>query len=476
MDLTQRTPAEGHIAAVLDDLQQRLTGTVLGPGDPGYEDGRRVWNGMQDLHPRAIARAGTVADIDPVLAAARSTGLVLAVRGGGHNIAGHGSVEGGVVLDLGGLRRVTVDTEAQLVTVEPGATLADVDQATAAHDLAVPVGVISQTGIAGLALGGGVGWLTRTYGLTLDNLDSADVVTAVGEHRRASGEDHPDLFWGLRGGGGNFGVVSSFTFRAHRLPGPVLGANLFYRPEHWREGLQRFAAWTTDLPDHMNPIVSFLVFPPEFEMGAAPWMIIGCAWADADHRPGLELIDNLRDAAPPDQDEVGPVAWPEWQSAMDSVFPKGSRGYWKNVSFSRFDDGVIDVVTGFASEVAWQGTGIDIHLLGGAFSRVPEEATAYPSRASRFLLNIYGFWPNAEDDARLTEFARAAHGRMQPFAEHGEYVNFLGSEESQDAHAARRTYGPDKYERLLALKQRYDPGNLFSRNHNIAPAPPAPTP
>lgn len=476
MDLTQRTPGEEHNPAVLDDLRQRLTGTLLEPDDPGYDDARHVWNGMQDLHPRAIARAGSIADIDPVLAAARGTGLVLAVRGGGHNIAGHGSVEGGLVLDLGGLRRVTVDAEAQLVTVEPGATLADIDLATAAHGLAVPVGVISQTGIAGLTLGGGVGWLTRSYGLTLDNLHSADVVTATGDHLHASPEENAELFWGLRGGGGNFGVVSSFTFRARRLPGPVLGANLFYRPEHWKEGLQRFAAWTTDLPDDMNPIISFLVFPPEFELGPAPWMIIGCAWANADHRPGQELIDRLRDAAPPDQDEVGPTPWPEWQSAMDGLFPKGSRGYWKNVSFSRLDDEVIDVVAGFASEVAWQGTGIDIHLLGGAFSRVPEEETAYPNRSARYLLNIYGFWPRPEDDVRLTEFARKAHGSMQPFAEHGEYLNFLGGEERQDEDAARRTYGPDKYERLLALKQRYDPGNLFSRNHNIAPARPKATP
>ncbi|MFJ6077190.1 FAD-binding oxidoreductase [Pseudarthrobacter sp. NPDC092419] len=469
MDQTTPSAADGQVAGVLNDLRQRLAGTLLEPDDPGYDEARRVWNGMQDLRPRAIARAGSIADIDPVLAAARDSGLVLAVRGGGHNIAGHGSVEGGLVLDLGALRRVTVDTEAQLVTAEPGATLADVDQATAAHGLAVPVGVISQTGIAGLTLGGGVGWLTRSNGLTLDNLHSADVVTATGDHLRAGADENADLFWGLRGGGGNFGVVSSFTFRARELPAPVLGANLFYRPEHWKEGLQRFAAWSTALPEDMNPIVSFLVFPPEFDMGAAPWMIIGCAWANADHRPGLELIDKLRDAAPPDQDEVGPVSWPEWQSAMDSLFPKGSRGYWKNVSFSRLDDEVIDVVVGFASEVAWQGTGIDIHLLGGAFARVPEEATAYPSRASRYLLNIYGFWPSPDDDARLTAFARAAHGRMQPFAEQGEYLNFLGGEERPDAGAARLTYGADKYERLLSLKRRYDPGNLFTRNHNIAP-------
>jgi len=397
---------------------------------------------------------------------------VLAVRGGGHNIAGHGSVAGGLVLDLSGLRKVAVDPATRVVTVEPGATLADVDRATAEHGLAVPIGVISATGIAGLTLGGGVGWLTRSNGLTLDNLLSADVVTANGEHLKVSGQENPDLFWGLRGGGGNFGVVSSFTFRARPLPYPVLGGNLFYTPDHWKQALAGFARWTADLPDEMNPIISFLCLPPEFGMGGDPWMMIGCAWAGADHQPGLDLVEQLRKLAPPDQEEVGPVSWPEWQSAMDSLFPTGSRGYWKNVSFSRLDEEVIDVVAGFASEVTWHGTGIDIHHLEGAFGRVPEDSTAYPNRSSRYLLNVYGFWAEAKDDARLTEFARKAHARMQPFAEQGEYLNFLGSESRQDPEAARRTYGQDKFARLIELKQRYDPNNLFSRNHNILPRQP----
>lgn len=472
MDTTERDQREAQTARELEDLRHRITGTLLEPHDSGYEDARRIWNGMHDLRPRAVARAGSVADIGPVLAAARDTGLVLAVRGGGHNVAGHGSVEGGLVLDLSQLRDVAVDPVTRLVRVEPGATLADVDRATAEHGLAVPIGVISATGVAGLTLGGGVGWLTRSNGLALDNLISAHVVTAAGEHLRASEHENPDLFWGLRGGGGNFGVVSGFTFRARQLPYPVLGANLFYAPGQWKTALAGFETWTRDLPDEMNPIITFVVLPPEFDMGDDTWMIIGCAWAGADHQPGLELIDRLRELAPPDEEEVGSTSWLEWQSAMDSLFPTGSRGYWKNVSFSRLDQEVIDVVTGFASKVNWQGTGIDIHLMGGAFGRVPEEATAYPSRSSRFLMNVYGFWAAADDDARLTAFARDAHARMQPFADEGEYLNFLGSEARPDPEAARRTYGQDKYERLIELKQRYDPTNLFSRNHNIVPRQP----
>ncbi|WP_461189181.1 FAD-binding oxidoreductase [Arthrobacter sp. Z4-13] len=461
---------EREVQQSLQELRRRLQGSLIEPEDPLYEEARAVWNGMVDLRPRAIARAGAVADIDAVLDTARGSGLALAVRGGGHNIAGHGTVDGGLVLDLGPLRAVTVDAGSGLVTVEPGATLADVDRATAAHGLAVPLGVISGTGVAGLALGGGVGWLTRTGGLSLDNLEAVDVVTPGGEHLQASANENPELFWGLRGGGGNFGVVSSFTFRTLPLPAAPLGGNLFYRQQHWKTALLAFDAWARDLPDEMNPIISFLVFPPDFGMGDEPWMILGFAWVSDDHQAGLNLVDQLRAVAPPDEEEVGSASWLDWQSAMDAVFPKGSRGYWKNVSFSRLDGEVADAVVGFASELAWQGTGIDIHHLEGAFGRVPEEATAFPNRSARYWLNIYGFWQDPAEDERLTAFARKAYAVMQPFAEQGEYVNFLGAELGvPEADAARNAYGQDKYQRLVALKDRYDPQNLLRLNHNIPP-------
>jgi FAD/FMN-containing dehydrogenase len=379
-------------------------------------------------------------------------------------------VDGGLVRDLGPLRGVSVDAESRRVTVEPGATLADVDRATAAHGLAVPLGVISGTGVAGLTLGGGVGWLTRTGGLSLDNLEAVDLVTPGGGHLWASESENPELFWGLRGGGGNFGVVSSFTFRAIPLPEAPLSGNLFYRQPRWKSALLAFDAWTRNLPDEMNPIISFLVFPPAFGMGSEPWLILGFAWAGDDHTAGLNLVDQLRAVAPPDEEEVGPTAWLDWQSAMDAVFPKGSRGYWKNISFSRLDAEVADVVVGFASEVVWEGTGIDIHHLEGAFGRVPEDATAFPNRSARYWLNVYGFWRDASEDERLTAFARKAYALMRPFAEQGEYVNFLGAELGvKPADAARSAYGLDKYQRLVALKDQYDPQNLLRLNHNIPP-------
>jgi FAD/FMN-containing dehydrogenase len=461
-----------QIDRVLQQIRPQLAGELIQPEDPLYDQARAVWNGMIDLHPRAIIRAGAVADIDAVLAAARDTGLPLAVRGGGHNIAGHGTVEGGLVLDLGPLRSVDVDADRRLVTVGPGATLADVDRATVDHGLAVPLGVISQTGVAGLTLGGGVGWLTRSHGLTLDNLHSAEVLTATGEHLHVSEQDNPELFWGLRGGGGNFGVVSSFTFHAHRLPSPLLGGNLIYRPENWSTALTAFARWTQDLPEAMNPIISILRLPPDFEVGDDPVLVVGFSWISPDQDAGTALVDRLRADAPPDLEEVGPVVWTQWQSAMDALFPKGARGYWKNTAFSRLDEEVIDALLGFAAEVTWYGTGIDIHHMQGAFGRVPEAATAFPNRSSHYWMNIYGFWQDAAEDERLTAFARRAHDAMEPFAETGQYVNFLGAEHGPvTADAARLAYGPDKYQRLVELKNRYDPENLFRLNHNIVPVP-----
>ncbi|MFF0990079.1 FAD-binding oxidoreductase [Kocuria nitroreducens] len=220
MNAVDRGEHEQEIARELEKLRARLTGTLVEPDDPLYDDARRVWNGMVDVRPRAVVRASAVSDIDPVLAAVQHTELPLAVRGGGHNVAGHGTVEGGLVLDLGALRRVEVDPQTRRVTVEPGATLADVDRATVPHGLAVPLGVVSATGVAGLTLGGGVGWLTRSNGLSLDNLVDAEVITGTREHLHADAEHNPDLFWGIRGGGGNYGVVTSFTFRARELPRP----------------------------------------------------------------------------------------------------------------------------------------------------------------------------------------------------------------------------------------------------------------
>lgn len=307
----------------LDDLRAQVTGEVAGAGDPGYDAARPVWNAMVDRRPAVVVRAAGPADIAATIAFARARGLELAVRGGGHNVAGNGSVDGGVVLDLGGLSHVSVDPSARTVRVQGGATLAHIDAATAVHGLAVPVGVVSGTGIGGLTLGGGVGWLTRAYGLTADNLLQAEVVTADGRSVTASSTEHPDLFWALHGGGGNFGVVSSFTFRAYPLGPEVVASTFVYRQERWRRAWTAMEEWTRDLPDPMTAITTTLTPPPEMGMGDEPLLLLGFAWAGADPTEGDRLADQLRTLAPPDVEDGGRVPWLEWQSAFDDLVPKG---------------------------------------------------------------------------------------------------------------------------------------------------------
>ena len=461
----------------LNTLRRDLTGEVVLPADDAYNDARGVWNGMIDRRPLAVVRARSDADIAPTILLARDRGLPLAIRGGGHNVAGNGTVDDGIVLDLRALDTVTVDPGSREVHVGAGATLADVDRATEPHHLAVPIGVVSGTGMAGLTLGGGVGWLTRAHGLTVDNLLRAEVITATGERVGASATENDELFWGLRGGGGNFGVVSRFTFRAHPLGPDVVSGNLIYGLDQAREALGAYAAWTADLPDEMTSIISFLVPPADWDLGDKLLMIVGFVWAGPDRAEPERLVDRLRSAAPPTAENLAPVTWRTWQSAADGLFPRGSRAYWKNTSFERLDDATIDTLVDRARDLTWQGTAFDIHHMGGAFGRVDEDATPFPNRAATYWLNVYGFWSDPADDDRRTEWVRGFARAMEPHASGGVYLNFLGQDGgtgARDAGATRATreaalavYGPRKLERLVALKRRYDPANLFRLNHNI---------
>lgn len=471
-----RVPAEA-----LHTLSSAVQGTVIGPGDTDYEDARHVWNAMADRRPAVIVRAGTVADVPPALRLARQHGLPVAVRGGGHSVAGYGTVDGGLVLDLGACRDIEVEPEARTVSVGPGATLADLDRATTAHGLAVPVGVISATGVAGLTLGGGFGWLTRAYGLTVDNLVAAEVVAADGTTHHAGPDGDRELLWALQGGGGNFGVVTSFTYTAHPLPPTVLAGNFIYARPRWKQALRAFAGWVQGLPDEMTSIITVIAPPPELELGTEPVLVVGFAWAGANHREGLDHAGRLSQASPPDAEEVGPVAWTEWQSAMDFLFPRGVRAYWKNTGLSRLDEEVIEVLCARGAEQTWQGTAFDLHHMGGAFGRVDPHATAFPDRYPQFWLNVYGFWDSPADDERNIGFVRGLARDVEPFSAGGQYVNFMArepgapAETPDDGAEARRQalalYGADRLERLTAVKRRYDPENVFRLNHNIPPVP-----
>jgi FAD/FMN-containing dehydrogenase len=456
-------------AATIADLRAAVRGRVLMPGDGDYDDARRVWNGMIDKRPGLIVQAASAADVAPTIALARATGLPLAIRGGGHNVAGNGTVEDGIVLDMGRLNAVEVDPDARLVRVAAGATLGDIDRATEPFELAVPIGVVSGTGIAGLTLGGGVGWLTRRYGLTIDHLVSADVVLATGDRVQASDAEHPDLFWGLRGGGGNFGVVISFTFRAHRLNPDVFAGTLIYERPRWAEALRAYVAWAADLPDEVTTLITFMVPPPDWELGDRVLMLLGFAWAGPDRGEGEAVIGRLQAACPPDVAVLDPTRWLTFQSAFDASLPKGVRAYWRNAWFDRFDERQIDVLIEHCGAQGWVGTAADLHHMGGAFGRVPEDATAFPDRSASYWLNIYGFWPDADDDAARIAWVKGFSDAMRPHAMATQYVNFLGHDDADPHRKALAVYGPAKLERLMALKRRYDPENLFRINHNIPP-------
>jgi FAD/FMN-containing dehydrogenase len=437
--------------------------------DDDYDEARRVWNGMIDRRPGLILQAADDGDVPAAIALARETGLPLAIRGGGHNVAGNGTVDDGVLLDMGHLNAVEVDPDTRLVRVGAGATLGDIDRATEPFGLAVPVGVVSGTGIAGLTLGGGVGWLTRRYGLTIDNLVEADVVLASGERVRASSGEHPDLFWGLRGGGGNFGVVTSFTFRAHPLDPNVFAGTLIYERARWQEALRAWAAWTTDVPDDITTMITFMVPPVDWELGDRVLMFLGFAWAGDDRAEGEAVIGRLRTACPPDIAVTEPTQWLTFQSAFDSAMPKGVRAYWRNAWFQLIDEPLIDALTEGCGAQAQVGTAVDLHHMGGASGRVPEDATAFPDRTAAFWLNIYGFWPDAAADTARTAWVKGFSDAVRPLAMPTQYVNFMGHDDDPAVNKALSVYGPAKLDRLVSVKRRYDPGNLFRINHNIPP-------
>lgn len=315
-----------------------------------------------------------------------------------------------------------------------------------------------------------MGWLTRSYGLTVDNLLGASMVTSAGELVQASATENPELFWGLRGGGGNFGVVTSFMFQAVALAPDMFTGTFIYAADRWDPALRAYAAWTADLPDALTSIITVMVPPANWDLGTEPLLLVGFSWAAPDRADGELLAERLRTAAAPTIELLDPTPWTAWQSAADELFPKGVRAYWKNTSFDRLDDGAIETLVRFGREQTWRGTAFDIHHMGGAFGRVAEEATPFPYRSAGYWLNVYGFWGDQAEDALRTAWIRRFAAAMEPHASGGQYVNFLGQEADRDGkQAAMAIYGPTKFERLVALKRRYDPDNVFRLNHNIPP-------
>jgi FAD/FMN-containing dehydrogenase len=453
---------------VVDAFKATLRGPVLQPGEPGYDDARAVWNAMIDRRPALIARCAGTADVVTAVNFARENGLALAVRGGGHNIAGSAVCADGLVIDLSGMRDVHVDPRARLAWVAGGALLSDVDHETQSCGLAVPLGINSTTGAAGLTLGGGFGWLSRMYGLAVDNLVGAEVVTADGKRHWASAQDEPDLFWAIRGGGGNFGVVTLFQFALHPV-GPEVTAGLVVFPAtQGREVMRRYRDLVDTLPDqvsvwavlrkapplpflapevHGTDIIALALFSPQAPDAVAP------------------ILEKVRGFGQVVGEHVGAMPYTAWQKAFDPLLAPGARNYWKSHNFTRLSDEAIDVVLRYAGTVPTPQCEIFLGLIGGKANTLPPGATAYPHRNVLFAMNVHGRWTEAADDDKVVLWAREFFAAAAAHAAGSVYINFLTQDESARIHEA---YGPN-YQRLLDIKQRYDPDNLFRFNHNIRP-------
>jgi FAD/FMN-containing dehydrogenase len=461
------------IRQVLDEsstagLQSNLRGHLIRPTDPGYEEARRVYNGMIDKHPALIARCLDAADVIAAVNFGRDHGLVVAVRGGGHNGAGLGTCDDGLVIDLSLMKGVRVDPPAGTVRVEGGCTWSDVDHATFPFGQAVPTGFISTTGVGGLTLGGGLGYLTRLYGLTIDNLLGVDMVLADGSFVTANADHHPDLFWAVRGGGGNFGVVTSFLFRACPV-NSVYGGPMFWDLEHAATIMRAWRDLILTGPEQLNGWFGFHTVPPVDmfpaehhlkKMAVVTWCYAG------DPAQGEQLLEPIRKAVPPAIDFAGPIPLPVLQSLFDGLYPAGLQWYWNADFFTELSDEVIDLHIQHASELPTVHSTMHLYPINGAAHRVGKNDTAWNFREANFAQVIVGVDPDPGNNERMIRWSKEYWSAMHPYSAGGAYVNMIMEEGQDRVRAAYR----DNYSRLVEIKTRYDPGNLFRVNQNIQPA------
>ncbi len=449
-------------------LAGSLRGELIDPENAGYDDARRLYNAMIDKRPALIARCVDVSDVIACVRYAADQGVDLAIRGGGHNGGGLGSVDGGLVIDLSELRGVRVDPHARTVTVAGGTTLGEVDHATHAFGLAVPAGIISSTGVGGLTLGGGIGHLTRAYGLTIDNLIGADVVLADGSLVRASESEHEDLFWALRGGGGNFGVVTSFTFQARPVSTVVAGPML-WPLDQAAEVLAFYAEFMAAAPEQLNGFFAFLTVPPAppFPEELHLQKMCGVVWCYAGPAADAEAaLAPVRKAFPPALDGVGEVPLPAMQSAFDGLYPHGDQWYWRADFVETIPEAAIEAHVAHANELpTWKST-MHLYPVDGAAGRVAPDATAWSYRNARWAQVIVGVDPDPAKANDLRDWTVRYWEALHPYAAGGAYSNFL-MDEGDDR--VRASYGAN-YDRLARIKTAYDPGNLFHVNQNIKPS------
>lgn len=453
----------------VERLKEEISGGLVLPDSSSYDEARTVWNGMIDKHPAVIARCGNSTDVLRAVKYGREEGIPIAIRGNGHNIAGSAVCDEGIVIDLSAMKAIRIDPEKRRAYVEPGVTLGELDAATAAYDLATPTGINSTTGIAGLTLGGGFGWLSRKFGMTVDNLVAAEVVTADGELLRASANENPDLLWALQGGGGNFGVVTKFEFALHKVGPDLLCGVIAFPGDQARQVYEQFRAYTATLPDEFALWAVLRKAPPlpflkEEDHGRLSLLLPMCFCGDS--ATGEKLVEPIREFGDVLGEHVGVQPFVNWQQAFDPLLTKGARNYWKSHNFTELPDGAIDTVIHFGNNLPTPECEIFLAQLGGQTSQVPSDATAYSHRDTQYVLNVHCRWQDPADDARCIAWARDFFSATAPFARGGVYSNFMSADETERVSAA---FGSN-YELLEKLKARFDPENVFRNNINIKPA------
>jgi FAD/FMN-containing dehydrogenase len=454
----------------LEPLRDSIRGPVIDPDDEGYDAARAIWNGAIDRRPACVARCTGVADVVAAVRFARDRDLLVAVRSGGHGVGGHALCDGGLVIDLSPMKGIRVDPAARTARAEAGVLWGELDRETQLHGLATVGGIVTHTGIAGLTLGGGIGWLTRKHGATVDNLLSVDVVTAEGEHLTASGDENPDLFWGIRGGGGNFGVVTSFEYRLHPVGPTVLAGPIFHPLEDAREVLAFYREFIATAPDELTTIFELSVAPPvpflPEDVHGKPIVMVGACYAGAPE-DGIEVVRPLKEFGDPIVDLLKPELYTALQSMFDPFVPHGWHRYWKSVELPPLTDDAIDTLVEHASAFTSPKSYCIVFQLGGALARPREDDTAFSQRDAAHNVNINAVWTEGDPEGeRHVAWARDFFSAMRPHAGGRVYLNFLGDD---GAERVRQAYGDRQYERLVELKRAYDPTNFFRLNQNIEP-------
>lgn len=453
----------------ISSLTNEFRGQIIQPKDSNYDEVRKIWNAMVDCKPALIAQVSGADDVSSAIKFAQANKLDITIRGAGHNIAGNSICNDGIMIDFANMKKIRVDSDKKIAFVEPGATLKDFDAEVQKYGLATPVGINSTTGIAGLTLGGGFGWLTRKYGMTVDNLLSADIVTVDGKKLRTSEKENTDLFWAIRGGGGNFGVVTQFEFRLYPVGPEILAGLLVFPFKQAKSILQQYRDFIQITPPEFNVWVVMrkappLPFLPENVHGKEVVVLAICVVAEFDKNE--RLIESLRSFGDPVGEHIGNMPYVNWQQAFDPLLTPGARNYWKTHNFIELQDGAIDSMIEYAGKLPSPQCEIFIAYLEGKSNTVPADAMAYPGRDLKYVLNVHGRWDDANQDKECINWAREFFSASSKYASGGAYVNFMTDEEKD---RVAKAYGPN-YNKLVDIKKKYDPNNLLKHNQNIKPA------